>query len=108
MKTEHPVHITVFGVVTSDANIPHPFILPHGLRLNIRGLHQVSGRISSALDQEVDYLKTLYLTTRLCAITHKQEILILAVRKFPCPLTSGHPNSLNCNSLDDYMRDTIE
>ena len=33
MKTKYPVYIMVFGVVTSDGNMP-PFILPHGIKLN--------------------------------------------------------------------------
>ena len=34
MKTKHPVHIVVFGVVTSDSDVILAFIFPHGLRFN--------------------------------------------------------------------------
>ena len=34
MKSKHPVHIMVFGLVTSDGDIMPPFIFPHGLRFN--------------------------------------------------------------------------
>ena len=35
MKTKYPVHIMVFGVVTSDGDVMPQFILPHSLRLNM-------------------------------------------------------------------------
>ena len=34
MKTKHPVHIIVFGVVTSDDDVMPTFILPHGFTIN--------------------------------------------------------------------------
>ena len=34
MKTKRPVHIMVFGVVTSDGDVMPTFIFPHGLTLN--------------------------------------------------------------------------
>ena len=33
MKPKHPVHIMVFGVVTSNADVMPPFIISHGFRL---------------------------------------------------------------------------
>ena len=35
MKSKHPVHIMVFGVVTGNSDIMPPFIFLHGLRLNM-------------------------------------------------------------------------
>ena len=35
MKTKHPVHIMVFGVVSCDGDVMPPFIFLHGLNLNI-------------------------------------------------------------------------
>ena len=34
IKTKHPVHIMVFGVVTKDGDVMHPLIFPQGLKLN--------------------------------------------------------------------------
>ena len=35
MKTKHPVHIKVFGAVTSDGDFIPPITFPHGLTVNI-------------------------------------------------------------------------
>ena len=34
MKTKHPIHIMMFGMVTSDSDVMPPFIFPHHFRLN--------------------------------------------------------------------------
>ena len=62
MKTKHPVHIRVFGVVTCDLNVVPQIIFPQGLRLNREAyIAPKGGRVG--LDQESSYWQTLHQTT---------------------------------------------
>ena len=80
MKDKQPVHIIVFGVVTSNDDNP-PFTLPHGFRLNkeayIKCLKVV---VLSWIERT--FAQRLCLTTSLCTMPHKQENPVLAMRKF--------------------------
>ena len=66
MKTKYPIHIMVFGEVTSNDNIMLPFIFPHGLILKCIGLHQVPGGSSAVQDCEGGCWKTQRQATELC------------------------------------------
>ena len=61
MKSKHPVHIMVFGVVRLN------------MKASIKCLEEV------VLDQEDGCWKILYLTTGCCVISHRQENPVLAV-----------------------------
>ena len=64
MKTQHPVHIMMFGVVTIYGHVMPLFIFTYGLRLNMEDLHQMPGGSSTARDER----KTLHQATGLYAI----------------------------------------
>ena len=68
----------VFRVVICDGDM-FPSIFQQTQHI---GQHRVPGGSRAALDQERVYMKTLHLATDLCSTLHKQEDLILAVRKF--------------------------
>ena len=68
----NPVYIMVFGVASSNHNIMPSFIFPHGFTFNIRGIYQMPGGASAALDWEGCHWKTLYLAKVLCTMPHKQ------------------------------------
>ena len=72
---------SVFGVVTSDDDIMFKFIFPLGLRLNIEiyinGLEKV---VLLSIEKVAAWRS--YILQQDCAMPHKQENSILAVRKF--------------------------
>ena len=71
MKTKHPVHILVFGVVIRDGDIMHPFI-SHGLRLKIEAY------INCLEEVVVPWIKILAAGRPYIW----QQYSVLAVRKF--------------------------
>ena len=54
MKSKHPIHIIVFGVVTSDGDIISPFIFSHGLRRNTETNIFCVKKVGFFLDREGD------------------------------------------------------
>ena len=40
MKTKHPVHTMVLGVITSEGDVTVPFIFPHSPRLNMEAYNK--------------------------------------------------------------------
>ena len=96
MKTKNPVHIMVFGVVTSSGNDMSEFIFLHSLRVNI-GLKSCP-EVIVLLGPSGWSLEDIMAGNR----TQKQENLVLTIWKF---LGSHHSNIWpsnfpECNPLD--------
>ena len=72
MKSKHPIHIMMFGVITKDGDV-----MP--LRLD------TVAHIRTDLDREGGYRKTLRLTARHWDMTHEKENPVVAVKIFPRP-----------------------
>ena len=53
MKIKHSIHIKGFRVVTSDDDVIPPLIFQHGIRVNTKEIHQVSGGDSAPEDAVV-------------------------------------------------------
>ena len=80
MKTKYPVHIMVYGLVTSDGDAMPQFILPHGHQTQHRGLHQAPAEGSDDLDRVT--AERAYVRQQECTMPHKQKKPVLAVRIF--------------------------
>ena len=105
MKTKHPVHIRVFGMVTSNGNVMPPFIFPHGLNM---------GAYIKSLGEVVPWMKRVA-AGRSC-IWHGNRTLHHAKKagKFQfwmCENFCNHitpniwlPNSPDCNLFDYCVR----
>ena len=84
MKNKHPIHIIVIRVVNSDGYVMLSFMFPYGL--SSHGCLCIMVREgSSDLDWEGARWNHLRLARDYCAVSHKQENPVLAVRKFPWP-----------------------
>ena len=99
MKSNIPVHVIVFGVLTINSDIRAPFIFAHG--------HGLKTKVFIKYVEEVVLLWIERMTGRSCfrqqscVIPHKQEGSVMAMKKF-----CDH-NNPDYNPLDYYVRYAI-
>ena len=106
MKTKHPIHIVVCGVVTSNSGVMPLFIFPHGFRFNmevyIKCLEEVVLPWIKRVAAEKFY------------IWQKDYVPCNTSGKTQCWMSENFcdhiwlPNSPDCSPLDYYVWSVIE
>ena len=81
LKIKHPVHIVVFGVVTSDGDVILPFIFLHGLRFNTLTYIMYLEAVVLPWNERMAAGRS-YVWQQDFAMPYKQENPVLAIRKF--------------------------
>ena len=103
-KTKHPVHIMVFGVVTSNSDVISSFILWHGLTLNMAAYIKCQNEVMQPWTERV--------TVERPCIWQQDSAPYHTSRRSQCCLWENFcdhitpniwsPNSPNCHHLDYY------
>ena len=110
MKTKHPVHIMVFGVVSSDGDIMPPFIFPHGLKLNTEAYIKCLEKVVLPWIVEVATGRP-YVWQQDSAPSHTSWRTQSWLSENFCDHITPNmwpPNSPDCNPLDYYVWGAVE
>ena len=109
IKSKHPVHTMVFGVVTSNGNVMPSFIFPYGLRLNTEAYVNYLEKVVLPWIKRVFVGRPIYVATGLCTMPHKRENPILT-GNFCNHITpiSGCLTPQICDPLDYYVLHMVE
>ena len=110
MKTKIPVHIMVFGVVSSDGHVMSPHIFEEGLRVNQNVYQDVLATVVKPWIEEVAAGRP-YVFQQDSAPAHTAR----KTQKWLEDNFFDHgtpdmwpPNSPDCNPLDYYVRGAVE